>query len=87
MKTICFNTGRPYSDQGQRITATLHDDGVVTFYDHDRMVDGEFTLRQYLPFDKEEVMNMYDHYQTRNTTRSFQDGLIHGGCNTEYIKP
>lgn len=84
MKTIHFNTGRSYTQHGQRITATLHDDGVVTFFDHDRMIDGEFRLRQHIRLSQEEVMTMYDNHQARNTTRSWEDGMQRDGCNTKY---
>jgi len=83
-KTIHFNTGRQYTANGQRVTATLHDDGAVTFYDHDRIVYGEFKLPLHCSFDQTEVMHWYDANQTRNTTRAYQDGLQHGGCNSVY---
>jgi hypothetical protein len=38
METISFNTGRRYTAEGQFIVATLHDDKVVTFFDHSRGV-------------------------------------------------
>ena len=47
MNTIRFNTGRKYTAAGQRIVATYRphneaddESGTVTFFDHDRMVDG-----------------------------------------------
>jgi len=83
-KTIHFNTGRQYSSHGQQITATLHDDGAVTFWDHTRMVDGEFKLGLHCSFDRNEVMNAYDHNISKNTTRSHEDGMQRGGCNAEY---
>lgn len=83
-KTIHFNTGRSYSAHGQRITATLHDDGVVTFWDHDRMVDGEFQLRLHIRFSEEEVLTMYDNHQARNTSRSWTDGMTTDGCNAKW---
>jgi hypothetical protein len=83
-KTIHFNTNRKYTANGQRITATLHDDGVVTFFDHDRMVDGEFSLPSDVPFNRITIMNAYDRYEAPNTARSWQDGLMRGGCNSKY---
>ena len=80
MPTICFNTGRKYTANGQRIIATLHEDGEVTFYDIDRCVDGQFTLKG--EFDKRTVMLAYDTYQAPNTVRSWQDAMMKGGCNT-----
>jgi hypothetical protein len=59
-KRIQFNTGRRYTAQGQRIVAVLHDDNVVTFRDHDRMIAGEYT--SYFPEDfcAKEVLDIYD---------------------------
>ena len=81
-KTIEFNTGRQYSAEGQFISATLHDDGEVTFMDHSRSVDGQFTLGPNRPFTQGEILGRYDSGEARNTTRSWQDGLQRGGCNT-----
>jgi hypothetical protein len=82
-KTIHFNTGRKYTVNGQRITATLHDDGIVTFYDHDRHVDGEFNPEG-LEFTQAEVMRWYDTYCAPNTSRSWGDAFTLGGCNSRY---
>lgn len=84
MKTIHFNTGRKYTANGQRITATLHDDGVVTFWDHDRMVHGEISCRDPANFTQAKVMNDYDHNLHANTTRAWQDGMQRGGVNSVY---
>ncbi len=81
-KTITFNTGRKYTAQGQRIVATLHDDGIVTFFDHDRQVDGEFKLEKHCSFNQTEVMHWYDSGMCRNTARSWADGMLRGGVNT-----
>lgn len=83
MKTIHFNTGRKYTANGQRITATLHDDNVVTFWDHDRGVDGQFTL-YCAPFDRATVMNMYDSHAAKGTQRSWADGMLRSGCNSTW---
>jgi hypothetical protein len=83
-KTIHFNTGRRYTQHGQRITATLHDDNVVTYWDHDRMVHGEFTLGQHCSFNQTEVMHWYDSGQAGNGTRAWADGIQRGGCNSKY---
>lgn len=80
---IRFNTGRLYTKFGQRITATLHDDGVVTFHDHDRMVDGEFKLYGDR-FDKSVVMHAYDLNIAKQTQRSWQDAMMEDGCNSEW---
>jgi hypothetical protein len=83
--TIHFNTGRRYTANGQRITATLHDDGVVTFWDHDRSVHGEYT--EVLPefWDRTSVMNAYDARDGyKNTSRAWSDGMMRGGVNSKY---
>jgi len=82
-KTIHFNTGRLYTAAGQRITATLHDDEITTFYDHDRIIDGELNSVGSLLFDFE-VMDWYDRGFWRSTQRSREDGLYVGGCNSKY---
>lgn len=81
--TIHFNTKRLYTALGQRITATLHPDMVVTFWDHDRGIDGEFKLCG-KRFDQAVVMHAYDHNIAQSTKRSWQDGLLSTGCNAKY---
>lgn len=83
MKTITFNTGRKYTANGQRITATLHADRVVTFHDHDRMIDGEFKLCGDR-FDQAVVLHAYDRNIASNTRRSWVDAFQVGGCNAEW---
>jgi hypothetical protein len=80
-KTIEFNTGRKYTAEGQFIKATLHDDGVVTFMDHSRSVDGQFKLGLHCSFNQTEVMHWYDSGTAHGTQRSRADGLYRGGCN------
>jgi hypothetical protein len=82
MKTIRFNTGRLYTKAGQRVTATLRDDGVVTFMDHDRGVSGEFKLCGDR-FDEKIVMEAYDHNVAQQTRRSYEDGFYAGGVNSK----
>ena len=82
MKTITFNTGRKYTAEGQVIVATLHDDGIVTFFDHSRCIDGEFELTSGLPFNEHTVMRAYDNRWITSSRRSWQDGMLRGGCNT-----
>jgi len=82
MKTIEFNTGRRYTAEGQFIKATLHDDGVVTFFDHSRSIDGTFKLGKHCSFDQTEVMHWYDAGQAQGDQRSWADGMLRGGCNT-----
>jgi hypothetical protein len=81
-KTIEFNTGRKYTSQGQIIKATLHDDGVVTFFDRSRGIDGQFILGQHCSFGETEVMHWYDSGMARSSKRSWEDGFMRGGCNT-----
>ena len=40
MQTIKFNTGREYTDKGQRVAAALLDNGDIYFNDIDRGIDG-----------------------------------------------
>lgn len=82
--TIHFNTGRKYTAQGQRITATLHDDGVVTFMDHTRAIDGEFTLLDIDEFTQQTVMDYYDRNLNQSSKRSWQDGMLETGCNANW---
>lgn len=90
MKTIRFNTGRKYTAAGQRIVATyrpnneaVDEGGLVTFMDHDRMVDGEFEIQSDLLFTPEYIMRAYDNYRAPGGARSSQDGMQRGGCNTD----
>ena len=82
MKTITFNTGRKYTAEGQVIIATLHDDGLVTFMDHSRGIDGEFWLPLHCTFNQVEVMHWYDSMTCARSQRSWADGMMKGGCNT-----
>lgn len=84
MTTIHFNTGRLYTRNGQRITATLHADGIVTFYDHDRMIDGEFALGD-RTFCERTVLRTYDLHEHRNTRRSWEDGMLSTSPNAKYL--
>lgn len=87
MKTTTWNTGRKYTARGQVIVATLHDDDVITFADHSRMIYGEFAADPAFLFFgsdiRKEVMAAYDAGKYSNTTRATRDGMYRGGCNTE----
>jgi hypothetical protein len=83
-RTIYFNTGRKYTIHGQRITATCRDNKIVTFYDHDRMIDGQFELGRHCSFNQIEVMHWYDSGNYKATMLSREDGLMKGGCNTVF---
>lgn len=93
--TIQFNTGRKYTAEGQIITATLYSDGAVTFMDHSRMIDGEFSnqdsgllsLPEYRLGGWElhlrgAVVSAYDNGKHESTKRSRADGMMTGGRNT-----
>lgn len=55
-----WNTGNPYSCEGQRIAATMID-GTVYFADADRGIDGEFRPLILPSFDLQRcVMHRYD---------------------------
>lgn len=82
-KQIHFNTGCGYTAKGQRISATLHDDGIVTFNDHDRGVCGEFKLGNDA-FTQSTIMHRYLHNQIQFTSRSHKDAMYAGSCNAEY---
>jgi hypothetical protein len=84
VRTLYFNTGRRYTAHGQRITATLHEDGVITFCDHDRGIEGELLFSSFEDVDQQTVMVAYDRGQWKSTQRSREDGMYRGGCNTEY---
>ena len=81
MKTIKFNTGRKYTAEGQFIVATLHDDGVVTFMDHSRGVDGQFQMNNPKLFCEAVVVGAYDRGDAQGSQRSWADGMMKGGCN------
>ena len=55
-KIISFNTGRQYSDKGQRIAAAVHN-GVVIMVDIDRGLD--YALPD-ATLDRESIMAAYD---------------------------
>lgn len=84
-KTIHFNTKRMYSKLGQRISATLHDHGVVTFWDHDRMIDGQFTVLDDVFFNQGSVMSEYDGGRYKNTQQSWLDAMMPEGHNHTYL--
>ncbi|QIG70748.1 hypothetical protein EVB91_197 [Rhizobium phage RHph_I1_18] len=81
---IHFNTKRLYSKFGQRITATLYEDNVVTFLDHDRKIDGEYI--EYVPehFGKQSVLEHYDGNMYKHSERSWVDRMTEIGMNVEY---
>jgi len=59
MQTLKFNTGREYSDQGQRIVATQLDTGHIVLVDLDRHMD--LMLQAGVDFNQADIMQAYDH--------------------------
>jgi hypothetical protein len=55
-KIISFNTGRQYSDKGQRIAAAIHN-GVVIMVDIDRGIDYALFGAS---LERNSIMNAYD---------------------------
>jgi len=84
MDTIHFNTKRMYSAKGQRISATEYPDGKITFYDHDRMIDGELPVGFML--SERGIMDGYDHMMHKSTHQSRMDGMYEGGPNRTYVE-
>lgn len=83
-KTIVFNTGRHYTVNGQRIIATLHDDGVITFHDIDRMIDGELSGTHPVISDYR-VLAAYDRCDYAASERSMNDSARAGGVNRKSL--
>jgi len=59
MKIIKFNTGREYSEHGQRIVAMQLDNGHIILVDLDRHID--LMLLAGVGFNQLEIMQAYDH--------------------------
>jgi hypothetical protein len=57
--TIVFNTGRTYTDEGQRIAARRLESGHIVMLDIDRHIDCMFT--DLTDFNQESIMRDYDH--------------------------
>jgi hypothetical protein len=58
MKTLTFNTGREYTQHGQRIAATQLDSGHVVILDIDRHIDVVFPVG--VEFTQADIMWAYD---------------------------
>jgi len=56
---IAFNSGRWYSEKGQRIAAAQVEDKLY-FIDKDRGLDGVFIVEPGSPLTQEKVMRLYD---------------------------
>lgn len=78
-----FNTGRKYTEYGQRITAFVHDDGTVDFNDHDRQIYGRLTdrLPTIVPGDDEIlwrwIVDRYDVGKYTDLPREARDAVKH----------
>jgi len=59
MKTLKFNTGRKYSEHGQRIVATQLESGHIVLIDLDRHIDA--MLPAGVEFNQADIMQAYDH--------------------------
>ena len=57
MESILFNTGRQYSDKGQRIAAAIAPNGVIVMVDIDRGLD--YALPE-ASLNQQSIMNSYD---------------------------
>ena len=84
--TIHFNTGRLYTADGQRITATFHDDGAVTFYDHSRGIEGEMADPIHVNPSEAWLLWAYDRGKYNSTQRSRNDDFSGTGCNAVWVK-
>jgi hypothetical protein len=58
MKTLAFNTGRTYTENGQRIAATQLESGHIVILDIDRHID--VILPAQIEFTQAEIMWAYD---------------------------
>ena len=58
-KTLAFNTGRQYSENGQRIAAGLLDDGDIIFVDIDRGLEYLIPAGA-VSFTQEAILAAYD---------------------------
>jgi hypothetical protein len=68
MQTLKFNTGRQYTEAGQRIAAALLPNGDIYFSDIDRGIDGmicangaNYDEAHALYFTRDQIMRAYDH--------------------------
>lgn len=59
MKTLKFNTGRGYTEYGQRVAATQLDTGHIILMDIDRHID--VMLPTGVEFNRADIMHAYDH--------------------------
>ena len=62
MKTLSFNTGRTYTEEGQRIAAARLECGAIAMIDIDRGID--YLLPQRTQLTQNAVMRAYDYNET-----------------------
>jgi hypothetical protein len=75
-----FNTGNPYTEFGQRITCQLVGN-LAVFVDHDRMIDGEFTVPNPHLINSQGdlarlVLHAYEHGQYQGGRYHYVDGEL-----------
>jgi hypothetical protein len=73
MKTLTFNTGRAYTENGQRIAAAQLESGHVILVDIDRQLD--IMLPDSVEFTQRDIMRAYD---SSNYTYASAIGLAYG---------
>lgn len=62
---IAWQTGRWYSEAGQRIAAARTDDDRIVFLDYDRGIDGEIVPDPaYMPYIKDNPTELRDYIMT-----------------------
>ena len=64
MKVLTFNTGRLYTEKGQRIAAARLDAETVAMYDVDRGIDFLLSIPEFSPGEPlraDDVMRAYDY--------------------------
>ena len=71
MKTLTFNTGRGYTEHGQRIAATKLDDGRVLFVDVDRGIS--YVSAEPIELTARAIMAAYDYDRTGSVYTAFTD--------------
>ena len=59
MQILKFNTGREYTEHGQRIIATQLDTGNIVLVDLDRHID--LMLQAGVDFNQADILQAYDH--------------------------
>jgi S-methylmethionine-dependent homocysteine/selenocysteine methylase len=72
-RIISFNTGRGYTEAGQRIAATQLDDGRVVFVDVDRGI--RYATAAPCELTQRAIMRAYDYDETENPSSD-----LFGGC-------